>query len=162
MPIRNICKMTANMLLLSYSQSHNLLHAWLHTEILTRNSMTGGTRGAGTAYTSRSPEFTCCFSITQYLVFCVVFCPPIKQKNQQVRRSIFRLFLAMFPLVLFLLANVLSVHLRICGFKLFYHNPWVTLCKSYHNIINYFCLILLSIIFQLCRCDQFSSWRKPE
>jgi len=120
------------------------------------------TRGAGTAYTSRSPAFTCCFSIAQCLVFCVVFCPPIKQKNQQVRRSNVRLFLVMFRLVLFLLANVLSVHLRIYGFKLFYYNPRVTLCKSYHNIINYFCLILLSIIFQLCRCDQFSCWRKPE
>ena len=91
--------------------------------MLTRNSMTDATKGAGTAYTSRSPEFTCCFSIAEYLVCCVVFCPPIKQKNQQVRRSNFRLFLAMFRLVLFLLANVLSVHLRIYGFKLFYYNP---------------------------------------
>jgi hypothetical protein len=36
--------------------------------MLTRNSMTDATKGAGTAYTSRSPEFTCCFSIAEYFI----------------------------------------------------------------------------------------------
>ena len=124
--------------------------------------MTGATRGVGTAYTPRSPEFTCCFNIAHYLVFCVVFCPPIRQNNQQVCRSNFRLFLVIFRLVLFLLANVLSVHLRIYGFKLFFIIILELHYKSYHNVINNFCLIIFSIIFQLCCCDQFSSWMKPE
>ena len=94
------------------------IHGLCH-RVSKKSNMAGATGGVGTAF--RTNEFTPCFSaihIAQSMVFCVMFC-----------RSVC-------PFVLFLLAIVFSVLLRVTTsdylfsiFKLFL--TWYKLCLFY-------------------------------